>query len=179
MFAQILAETPKWVFVVFFVLLGYGYFLAKTRSMNSARVAMLPSIMIVLSVGGVLSSFGAHPVPLIAWVIGFAAAIGLNQAIRAPRGVTYDPATSRFIVPGSWTPLALMMAIYFAKYTVGATTALHPEVVASAGFEAVLSTLFGLLSGTFFARFLCIRAARENNPAIGKSEATQDWKPAA
>jgi hypothetical protein len=65
-----------------------------------------------------------------------------------------------FHVPGSWTPFALMMAIFFAKYVVGAMTAMQPAVVATTWFGATLSLVFGFLSGTFFARFLQIWGAK-------------------
>lgn len=174
MLEQILTSTPKWVFVIFFVLLAYGWLQTKTRELNKVKVAMLPVIMILLSIGGVFSSFGAHPGPLVAWVAGFAGAVALNQVIQAPGGVRYDPATARFHVPGTWVPLMLMMAIYFAKYTVGVTTALHPDIAAGTPFAAGLSLLFGGVSGTFFARFLRIWAIREPAPVPHT-----DWNPAS
>jgi hypothetical protein len=56
----------------------------------------------------------------------------------------------------------LMMAIYVAKYVVGATTALDPRTAGSTGFVVILSVIFGCLSGAFFARFLRIWSHRSN-----------------
>jgi hypothetical protein len=173
MFMQILAETPKWVFVIFFVLLYYGYMQSKTRMVGKGRVVILPVIMTLLSIGGVFSSFGGQPASLLAWVAGFAAAVGVNRIIRAPAGVRFDPATKRFHLPGSWTPFGLMMVIYFAKYAIGATTALRPDIVATSTFAVVLSCIFGGLSGTFFARFLRIWFTASRDGAIEQDTETR------
>ena len=156
MLMQILAGTPKWVFVVFFVLLWYGCMQSETREAGKPRVLMLPIIMTILSLGGVLSSFGAGVVHLLSWLAGFVLSIAINRVVRAPAGVRFDPTTRKFHLPGSWIPLLLMMAIYFSKYVVGATTALRPDIAHSIEFAVVLSLIFGVLSGGFFARFLQI-----------------------
>jgi hypothetical protein len=156
MFVQILTGAPWYAYLILPVLVWYGWLQSRTRENPKIRVLMLPIIMTFLSFGGVVQSFGAHWSGLLAWAVGFALAAVLNQVVRAPAGVSYNGATRRFHVPGSWTPLALMMVIYVAKYVVGATTIINPDMVATLGFVVVLSFVFGGASGTFFARFLRI-----------------------
>jgi hypothetical protein len=156
MFAQIVDGTPKWVFGLFFVLLAFGWMQSRTREASKTRVLILPIIMIFLSIGGMLSSFHGHLPSVLAWALGFAVAAVFNHMIGAPAGVRYNAETRRFHLPGSWVPLVLMMAIYFAKYVDGATTALRPDIQSSIGFAVALSGVFGFLSGMFFGRFLRI-----------------------
>lgn len=156
MLAQIIASTPKWVFLVFFVLLWYGWMQSRTRNTAKVRVLMLPIIMIFLSLGGVFSSFHGHLPSLGAWAVGFLVGAVVNHLIGAPHGVRYISETKRFFIPGSWTPLVLMMVIYFTKYVDGAMTAMRPDIQATTQFAVTLSVILGALSGVFFARFLRI-----------------------
>jgi len=156
MLAQIIASTPKWVFLVFFVLLWYGWMQSRTRNTGRVRVLMLPMIMIFLSLGGVFSSFHGQLASLGAWGVGFLVGAGVNHLIGTPRGVRYIAETKRFYIPGSWTPLVLMMVIYFTKYVDGAMTAMRPDIQATTPFAVSLSLILGALSGVFFARFLRI-----------------------
>jgi hypothetical protein len=171
MLAQIIEGTPKPVFVVFFVLLYYGWMQSRTREAGKVRVLMLPIIMVFLSIGGVLSSFHGHLPSLVAWVVGFLVAVVVNHLMGAPSGVRYSAATRRFHLPGSWTPLALMMAIYFAKYVDGATTVLRPDIQTSTPFAVTLSMIFGCLSGVFFGRFLRIWSTSLQAPVPSKDMA--------
>jgi hypothetical protein len=156
MLFQILTGAPIYAYAILPVLIWYGWMQSRTRAAGKTKVLMLPIIMTFLSLGGVVQSFGPHLPALLSWVCGFALAAVINQVLRAPSGVTYNPGTRRFQLPGSWIPLILMMLIYAAKYTVGATAILNPELAATAGFAALLSLVFGSTSGIFFARFLRI-----------------------
>ena len=159
MLMEIVTHTPLWVPAVFVGLLALGYSQTADRAATRARVTTLPIIFTLLSIGGVLSSFGPDIAGILAWIGGLLVAVGYNRLVPAPVGVRYDPASRRFHLPGSWVPLALMMLIFAAKYVVGATTALNPAAVHTLPFVVVLSCVFGLGSGTFIARFLRIHAA--------------------
>jgi hypothetical protein len=55
---------------------------------------------------------------------------------------------------GSWTPLALMMAIFLTKYVVGVASALKPDLLITMQFIVLLSILYGIFSGVFIGRAL-------------------------
>lgn len=149
------------MFVLFFVLLALGYFQSKDRVMKHSRVSILPLAMVALSFYGVFSAFGAAPLGLVSWIGGGTAAVLVGMKLAIPRGVTYSHETRSFTVPGSWLPLALMMAIFFIKYTVGVTLARQLPVVVMPGFIGIVSLCYGFLSGLFLARALVIwRAAK-------------------
>ena len=110
---------------------------------------------------GVWSTFGAAPVSLAAWSGGILLAVLLNRILGLPAGVAYSSASRRFTVPGSWLPLALMMAIFFTRYAITVTIAINPLLREAAAFAGAASLAYGLMSGTFFARALhIVRADR-------------------
>ena len=74
------------------------------------------------------------------------------DAIRSEPSVAYDATTKKFFVPGSWTPLAVIMAIFFVKYAYAVMAAMKIGVVSAPLFVVVMSAVYGLLSGYFAAR---------------------------
>lgn len=159
MIIEILRRTPPWVFALFVLLLYLGYAQSRKRTVTTARLAILPVLMPTLSLSGVLSVFGADPVALSCWLAGLIAAAVLVRAIGVPKGVAYSPDSRTFSVPGSWWPLALIMAIFFARYAVTVALAMNPSLARLAAFAAAVGATYGLPSGYFVARALNIRGA--------------------
>ena len=161
MLMQIVKHTPAWVFVLFFVLLSYGYLQTRDKSVLSHRIAILPAVMILLSFYGVLSAFGLSLPVLLLWLLGVGIAVWIGLLIGAPRGVYYSSTTRLYTVPGSWLPLSLMMVIFFTKYAVGVLTARHIGIVKTEVFGIVVGFVYGFLSGLFLSRALVAWRARQ------------------
>jgi hypothetical protein len=163
MLIEILKRTPSWVFILFFVLLAFGYYQSKDRVVNRNKVTILPAAMLVLSFYGVLSAFGSTPFALSSWLAGVAITACLGLKFVNPSGVSFATETRSFSVSGSWLPLALMMAIFFTKYAVGVILARKHPIAGNLAFIGSISLIYGLLSGVFLARAVAIlRTAREH-----------------
>lgn len=163
MLIEILKRTPPWVFVLFFALLSLGYVQSKDRTVSRGSVSILPIAMIGLSFYGVLSAFGIIPVGFAFWVLGVAVSVGLGVKLAIPRGVTFSTETQSFFVPGSWLPLAFMMAIFFTKYAVGVILARQLPIASEIAFVGSVSLCYGLLSGVFLARAIVILKAAKSH----------------
>jgi hypothetical protein len=149
---QIISNTPAWVFVLFFVLLVFGLMQTRTRTVGKIPALLLPAGMIVLSLAGIESSFGLMLVPLASWAIALSIAALVGYALFRDKGVEYDSTTKKFFVPGSWVPLGVITAIFFAKYAYAVMHALSADVISAPLFILFLSAVYGLLSGYFAAR---------------------------
>ncbi len=157
MLIQILKHTPIWVFCLFFILLSLGFLQSKTRTVNRRRVITIPCAMLVLSFFGVISAFGPIYAGLLAWFIGITAASWLGFKLGIIKGVTYSKENQTFLIPGSWIPFILMMALFFTKYAVNVLLAMQLTIIQSAEFIVLVSCLYGCFSGLFFSRLLVIR----------------------
>ncbi len=154
MLLEIIAHTPRWVFIVFALLLWLGAKQLLANRVSLLRVTIMPVAMAGLSMYGVLSAFGDSPMALTGWA---AAAVVLAMLVmqRAlPAATRYNAETRRFHVPGSAVPLALLMGIFFTKYVVGVMVAMHPELAHQHDFALGIGTLYGAFSGIFAARAL-------------------------
>lgn len=152
MIAQILANTPKWVFGLFFVLLWLGAKQLLRNQVSLTRMTVMPIAMTGLSLYGVASAFGDSPMALLTWAAGAAAAALVVLSRPVPTGTRYDAASRSFSQAGSAVPLALMMGIFFTKYAVGVTLAMHPALAHDTAFALGLGLLYGAFSGTFTGR---------------------------
>lgn len=152
MLYQILANTPRWVWVLLLALLWLGLSQAVSRTASLKRITVLPLAMTGLSLYGTVTAFGADPQVLLVWL--GAGSLAMTAVLRQalPGSTRYDPATQRFTLPGSWLPLSLMMGIFMTKYLVGAVSAMQPALVHDAAFSLSLSALYGAFSGVFLAR---------------------------
>ena len=144
--------------------MAVGCVQSKDRVVSRGKVSLLPAAMIGLSFYGVVSAFAFSAVSLMCWVLGIGIAAWLGVMLAIPRGVTYSTETKLFSVPGSWLPLALMMAIFFTKYVVAVMLARRLSIAGEVTFIGSISLCYGLFSGLFLARALVIRRAAR--PAI-------------
>nr|WP_162583700.1 DUF6622 family protein [Variovorax sp. PBS-H4] len=172
MLTQILTHTPRWVFVLFALLVWLGIKQMFASSVSLVRVTVLPVAMAGLSFFGMLSAFGDSPVALLGWAGAVSVLLLTVQRWPLPAATRYNAATRTFHLPGSAAPLALMMGIFFTKYAVGVLLAMHPEVARHTGFALGIGTLYGAFSGIFAARTLrlwklAIRNTAGALPAVG------------
>ena len=151
---QILSHTPKWVFATFFGLLWLGIKQMSSGQVGLLRITLLSLTLSGLSLASVITTFGDAPAHLLAWgaAAGLLAFIVLRRPL--PPGTRYDAATRSFHLAGSIVPMALMMGIFFTKYTVGVLQTMHPQLVHQAEFAAAISALYGAFAGVFAARSL-------------------------
>jgi hypothetical protein len=152
MFAQIVANTPPWVWGLLLVLLTLGYSQTRARRVGLRRMLILPLVMTALSLSGTLSSFGGTPDVVLAWIAASVITVWLASSRRAPASARYDGATGLFHLPGSWAPMMLIVGIFILKYAVGVTLAMRPELARMAEFSVAFAALFGACSGVFIAR---------------------------
>jgi hypothetical protein len=156
MIVEILKHTPIWVFGLFIFLIVLGFKQSKERRVKKLLVLPLPIGMVFLSFFGVYTSFGLAPLPIGVWFITLASMSYFMVEYFPVEKVSFSSISGSFLVPGSWLPFVLMMAIFFTKYIVGVLSVLHPTVVMSAVFVVSISLIYGLFSGMFIARAISV-----------------------
>lgn len=158
MLLQIIQHTPVWVWGLFVALVGFGLSQTRDRAVSLTRVTILPLVLLALSFCGVVSTFAHATVAIVAWVVGVATAIALGRRLLRARGASWSPQTGLLHVPGSWLPLAMMVALFLIKWGVGATLAINHSMAGHTAFGAACGLAYGSFSGLFAARALGLRS---------------------
>lgn len=156
---QILSHTPPWVFALFAGLLAFGLLQTRSRNVKASLAYVLPAGMVALSLSGIQSSFGFTPSPLAAWGVGLTAIAVSGYKAFPPKGISFNSANGTFYVPGSWVPLAVIMAIFFTKYAFAVMQGLGVAAAGNPITAVALSLIYGCLSGYFVARAASLVAA--------------------
>lgn len=152
MISRILANTPPWVWGLLLALILLGISQARPRRLTPAKLLILPLAMTLFSLAGTLTSLGFAPLLLAAWAAAAALPAVVLSRTRAPRGSAYDATAGRFLLPGSWLPLALILAIFVLKYALGVLLAMDPALAREQSFALSMAALYGLLAGIFLGR---------------------------
>lgn len=149
----VIRSTPSWVWSLATGLAVLGASQLKGRQASLARVSLMPVVMTSFSVWGTLSAFGGSP--LLAQAIGAwsAAAVAVFALVaRLPTQARYDADARRYAIPGSVTPLLLMVGIFLVKYVVGVDLAMAPQLIRDPTYALTVAGLYGAFTGLFVGR---------------------------
>ncbi len=166
---DIVRGTPAWVGALLVGLLALGWSATRARTVTTGQLALMPLAMLGLALWGVQAAFGAggHFIALLAlWAACFATLLAWGRRAAAPAGTAWDAAAQRFRLPGSWTPMALILGIFLLKYGIGVQLALEPALARNTGFALAVTALYGLLSGWLAARTLRVLRLRPMNTPL-------------
>lgn len=149
-----LQHIPLWVFGLFIGLVALGWLQTRTRQVRKLQLLGAKVALTVVTLISVVQLWWPTlwlVIALISWALtGLFVSWALSRR-TAPAGASYNPATQRFTLPGSWLPLALFMAIFTCKFVVGTLNAIAPETMRSLQAAIGISALYGLLSGIVIA----------------------------
>lgn len=152
---QTLQHIPLWVFGLFIGLVALGWLQTRTRQVRKLQLLSGKVALTVVTLISVVQLWWPTPwlvIALISWALtGLFVSWALSQS-AAPAGASFNPATQRFTLPGSWWPLVFFMAIFACKFVVGMLSAVAPAHIRSLPAAIGISALYGLLSGIVIAR---------------------------
>lgn len=156
---QILFNTPLWVWAILAFLVYRGILASLDRETSLKKLFIIPFVMLVLSLQGIASAFGTGSTAMLSWLAAAVVGGALSWQLFKPDSVRPDPQRQVVFQRGSWVPFMLMMGIFFTKYVVSVTLALHADYKQDVLFVAAVCSLYGLFNGVFLGKLLGILAA--------------------
>jgi hypothetical protein len=151
MLQQILSHTPVYVWAILALLVWRGTAALRDREVTVRSLFVVPAAMLALALQDVLMKFGSNGAALAAWAA--AAATTLLLVSKFARSRTAPGSRpGKVIVRGSWTPLAMMLAVFFTKYAASVLLAVLPHARQDSLFAASVCALFGAFNGCFLGR---------------------------
>jgi uncharacterized membrane protein len=151
--APVFQHTPTWVWALLAALVLLGWRQSRDRTASLAAVSALPLGMTLFSLSAAVATFngsGLLAEVLVAWLL---AAAGVAAVVSQGRAAAwYDRATRSYDLAGSWTPMALFLAMFVLRYAVSVLLALLPGLRLAPAFAFAAATLYGAASGIFLGR---------------------------
>jgi teichoic acid transport system permease protein len=162
---DILWGTPWWVWAIFVYIVIVGTKLLKPTTASWQKLIIMPTIFLAWSLYSLYNKYNFAFHVFGCWLIMFAISIVLGWRFLS-KHISVDKTTQLIHRPGSWIPLVFALSFFIVKYTLGVTYALHPEMRFHIFFWMIDATVSGLISGTFWGRFLhviqCYRRNTQN-----------------
>ena len=155
-FWQVLINTPKWVYFLFFSFMVISIKASRTRQISVWKVFIMPAVTVYFSV----SLFSSIQTGLLILSLFFAAFfiggfLGYFQLSRMPLRV--DHQKKRIEMPGTWSTLVIFLIIFGTKYFFNYKLAVAPYLAHEITFEAPLLFISGVTTGFIFGKlFLCL-----------------------
>jgi len=172
MIVQIMQHTPAWVWMLLAALIYFGYLQSRIRAVSRPRLFALPAAMLGLSLYSLFATFGPTRVGFVAWLAGGMLAGLVYRVFKQAAGAGYAPDTRVYTIPGSWLPLALMLAIFVTRYAVAVAIAIDASLRQASTFVVIAGLAYGFLSCTFAARaHAVVRAARQATLSVAGQSA--------
>lgn len=160
MLQHILVKTPVHVWAILAILVYRGIIAARERDITVKRMLVIPLLMLALALQSIAMQFGLACAGMAAWVAGTALMV-LQRWAFGRSGVKAGAMPGSLRIRGSWTPLAVMMAIFLVKYALAVALAIRPGMAENAVFAAAVCGLLGLGNGWFLGQLACdLPAAR-------------------
>lgn len=157
MLQQIVSHTPVYVWAILGFLVVRGVAASRDRVVTYRSLFIMPAVMLALGLTSVAGRFDGGGLLAVAWLAAMVAGAALAWRLSGRQVAAADRAARTVHLRGSWTPLALMMAVFAGKYAVGAALGMNPALAHNTGFALAACLLFGLCNGVFNGRLLrCI-----------------------
>lgn len=121
------------------------------------KLSILPILFTVLSVHTMMTAFHVTLSVVLSWFISIimGSFFGYLLARRYQNQFRVDKKRWLIELPGTWTTLVLIMAIFISKYYFGYELSVDPSLTNNTIFEFVMLTVSGVITGLFIGRLLC------------------------
>jgi hypothetical protein len=162
----LLQHVPRWVWIILAYIVYSGLKQSQEQRMTRQRLIVLPAVWLAYGAWGVASTFGLLGLPALAWAAGIAAGFALLLRSDFASGARYDVQDQRYVAPGSWLPLGLMIAIFCAKFALGMTLAMQPGLAHELAFRLGSALVFGTISGALLGRSVKILRGAAAKPPV-------------
>ena len=126
-FANVIQNTPAWVFVLFALLLILGLQSLKPRTLPLWRLLVVPAVFIGWGSYGVAIRSGA-PELVVLWVSALALSAIVSWWLTDLDGLQLGPTIGSVTVAGSVVPLTRNMTIFWTKYLLAVAIAARPSI---------------------------------------------------
>jgi hypothetical protein len=162
---EVLAHTPKWVWLILAAVLVFGYLATRSRTIPVSRFLLLPLAMLAWSTYGVLSG----PLSLetiVVWLAAIGVGAGLGRRIALSSGASAGANPGTIFLPGEWWTFGLVLTMFVARYFFAGAAAITPALAVDLTFILAKVIVMGALGGTVLGRTAMIASVSRRRPTV-------------
>lgn len=151
---NIISGTPWWIFVLFVYLFKVSIASRKERIQDIYPMAIMPLMIIILSLHTIYSYELISPIFIIYAVLGKILGISMGWGINRKANITVDREHHLLQMPGSWLNLYLVIILFILKYSSGYIKSACPWILTNYSYDSTIVVTAGFFTGVFLGRFL-------------------------
>ncbi len=151
-----LANTPWWVYVLFYFFVSRGIKARRPAVVSPARLAVVPAIMMVWGGWSLATLFPVTPLTLGSWAIALVAGTAFGAWLAQGIHIRADHERGLLWRPGDPTFLPLVIAIFALKYVFGYLLGVDPGIARNPVFYFTDIVVSGLITGIFVGKFAMV-----------------------
>ncbi len=156
MLIAILSRTPVWVWALLSALLALGLWQTRPRRVRPQRLLVLPLVLLVMGLWSMTPVFARQPVVGLVWLLTLLLVLRWARHRQPPAAARWLPEAGVLVLPGSWVPMVVIVAVFSLRYSSGVMAVMHPEWRSQLSVQLPLALAFGALSGFFLGRNLAL-----------------------
>src|SRR5690349_10056865 len=142
---DIVVHTPLWVWPLLALVLWLGWWGRQPRTVPPLRLAILPMVALGMAVAGIVQS-PAPGLTIGGWVVGLLLGLPAGHEIGRRRAVQWQ-ADGRVRIAGGWFMLGFALSIFAARYALGVTFGIWPELARQPAWIALAGAVAGAVAG--------------------------------
>ena len=146
--------TPWWVYALLFYLIFIGLKASKPHVVSLPQLFILPLIFSALSLSS-LTELHLSMVSIGSWGITLVMGILLGWTLIKRLNLRVDKEQRVMELPGTWSPLLIILTIFASKYYIGYQLNVNPALLENGAFLVGTMGISGFCLGLLLGRLLC------------------------
>lgn len=151
---EMAANTPWWIYVLFIVLVRFGFIATKPRLVPIKALIFLPSILIIFSLLSVYPIVGVNGTNLLIWAGTILAGIAVGWFQYFCWRIKAVKEKQTLYLPGTWGLLITILIIFTLKCYFDFEISLDSASFLNAKYQYWLIMTYGFFTGLFIGRLI-------------------------
>jgi hypothetical protein len=176
-----ITSTPLWVWILFGFLVWRGIDASHPGTTKLWRLAIIPGLLTVWGLHSLVTQFPLGPASILTYLLSMVSGVAGGWIMVGKTSIRADKQKGLIRLPGSWTVLVLVLAIFAVKYAFGYLYATDPALAQHPGFYLSDIGASGLITGAFLGKLArcaaLYRAAPHEDLASKPAPVAKDPRP--
>lgn len=161
---QIIIHTPIWVWAILLLLIWRGLISTRPRIVGLGKLLFLPLVLVALAAYHILGS-GLSSATLAGLAFGTLGGVAAGLVLERRNPAT-PLGNGQIQLAGEWTPLLVILAIFFTRYAGAVTAITAPAMASSAAFLIAMGAISAFSSAMFVTRTILRLRVLQATPAL-------------